>query len=499
MSKIRNYLIKHDKGFTRFLEILPGAVSWNLILFPYWGILVFPEIVAYTILGYNIYWFYQSLQIAITATVANLRTQASMKYDWLKDLKVFPDWKKVKQVIIVPTYKEPIHILRKTLQSVANQTLPQEQIHLILAMEKKEDKIDRDKKVKILKKEFGSKIKNFHITVHTLIPGEVAGKSSNEKHAAVWFKKNYIDKKGLDINHIVVTSCDADHIFNPNHMANLSYNFLDNPNRYHVFWQPALMAYSNIWEIPAIVRVVSTLGSIFNLSQQPRRDRLISTANYSLSFKMLHKVGYWHADRIPEDWGIFFKAYFVEKGEVEVLPIYLPIYNENASSTSFRKTIKVLYEQRKRWAWGVSDFPWIAKNYLLTPGVPFLGKTMRFIFLMQAHFLWPVHWFFITIGLQIPILLNPRFAETSLGYMVPKLSSFILTVALLFLLVMLVLDRLYKPPRPKHIPFWKELLHPLEFVLMPIAGFIFVALPGIDAHTRLMLGKYIEYKVTEKV
>jgi len=30
-------------------------------------------------------------------------------------------------------------------------------------------------------------------------------------------------------------------------------------------------------------------------------------------------------------------------------------------------------------------------------------------------------------------------------------------------------------------------------------GFFFSALPGIDAHTRLMLGKYIEYRVTEKV
>jgi hypothetical protein len=34
---------------------------------------------------------------------------------------------------------------------------------------------------------------------------------------------------------------------------------------------------------------------------------------------------------------------------------------------------------------------------------------------------------------------------------------------------------------------------------LPIVGFFFTALPGIDAHTRLMLGKYIEYKVTEKV
>jgi hypothetical protein len=32
-----------------------------------------------------------------------------------------------------------------------------------------------------------------------------------------------------------------------------------------------------------------------------------------------------------------------------------------------------------------------------------------------------------------------------------------------------------------------------------LAGLLFTALPGIDAHTRLMLGKYIEYRVTEKV
>jgi hypothetical protein len=43
------------------------------------------------------------------------------------------------------------------------------------------------------------------------------------------------------------------------------------------------------------------------------------------------------------------------------------------------------------------------------------------------------------------------------------------------------------------------MLSPLEFFLMPIAGFFFSALPGLDAHTRLMLGKYIEYRVTEKV
>jgi hypothetical protein len=49
------------------------------------------------------------------------------------------------------------------------------------------------------------------------------------------------------------------------------------------------------------------------------------------------------------------------------------------------------------------------------------------------------------------------------------------------------------------MPAWRIILSPLEFILLPISGFLLSALPGLDAHTRLMLGKYLEYKVTEKV
>jgi hypothetical protein len=51
----------------------------------------------------------------------------------------------------------------------------------------------------------------------------------------------------------------------------------------------------------------------------------------------------------------------------------------------------------------------------------------------------------------------------------------------------------------KRIPIISPVLEVLEFALMPVIGFFFSALPGLDAHTRLMLGKYIEYRVTEKV
>ena len=496
---MREFFIRNDRTIHRLLEILPGFFSWNLILFPYWGIFVIPNIVAYFILIFNLYWFYQSFQIAISAIVSHLKIQASINYDWLSDLKSFPDWQKVHHVVIVPTYKEPLHILERTLSSLANQDLPKKQITVVLAMEEKELEEERISKVQALNKQFAGIFGNLFITVHRLAPGEVVGKASNERYAAVWTKKKLVDEIGMDINYLTVTSCDADHKYHPKHFSYLTFKFLDNPHRYRNFWQPAVMFYNNIWELPAITRVPNTFSTIWNLAMLSRKDRLINAQNYSLSFKLLDEVGYWDPDKIPEDWGIFFKAYYQKRGEIEVEPIYLPLHADAPQSTSLWKTLKNQYEQYKRWSWGVSDDPWIIKNYLLTPGVPFWDKTMRLIFVLWSHFMWPVNWFIITIGLTLPVLLNPAFGRTVLGYTVPRLSSYVLTMALLFLLVIIFIDNLYKPKRPVGYPLWRAILTPFEFLLMPIAGFFFSALPGLDSHTRLMLGKYLEYKVTEKV
>ena len=496
---MRSFITRNDRLISRLLEILPGFFSWNVILFPYWGIFLVPNAVAYFILGFNIYWFYQSFQIAISATISHLKIQATMAYNWMADVKGFPDFKKLHHVVIIPTYKEPLSTLERTFESLAAQEFPTKQMAIVLAMEGKEPQQDRDAKVSALKRKFGKFFGNFFVTVHELEIGEVSGKASNERYAAIWTKRELVGKQGMDLNYLTVTSSDADHTFHPKHFAALAYKFLDNPKRYNLFWQPAVMFYNNIWQLPAITRVPNTLSTIWNFSQLPRRDRLLSQQNYSLSFKLLDEVGYWDADKIPEDWGIFFKSFFAKKGGIEVEPLYLTVYSDAAQGQSFFKTLKSYYQQQVRWAWGVSDTPWIVKSYLLSTDIPFLEKTMRVLYFIQAHFFWPVNWFIITIGVTLPTILNPAFGRTSLGYMVPKLSSLVLTLALAFLVVMFIIDNIYKPKRPKGFPAWRAILIPLEFVLMPIAGFFFSALPGLDAHTRLMLGRYIEYRVTEKV
>jgi hypothetical protein len=118
---------------------------------------------------------------------------------------------------------------------------------------------------------------------------------------------------------------------------------------------------------------------------------------------------------------------------------------------------------------------------------------------VEDHFLWPVNWFAITVGALLPPLLNQQFNRTILGKTLPQVSSALLTMSLVSLIVIFVIDANSRPARPSKVSIFHRLLQPLEFLMLPVLGFFFSALPGLDAHTRLMLGKYLEYRVTEKV
>ena len=83
--------------------------------------------------------------------------------------------------------------------------------------------------------------------------------------------------------------------------------------------------------------------------------------------------------------------------------------------------------------------------------------------------------------------------------MLPKVSSFILTLCLFFLVIIIIVDSKSRPERPQGERGYRRIIEYLGWPLLPIIGFFLGALPGIDAHTRLMLGKYLEYRVTEKV
>lgn len=496
---MKRFVEKYDPIIHRFLEILPGTFSWTLILFPVWGSFWIPHYVAYYIIFFIIFWFYKSAIMAFSAILSHLKLNAAQKYDWLADAKKIPDFAKIHHLVIIPTYMEPLHVLERGLNSLVRQDFPKKRISICVAFEAREGKVAKDKAVAIGKK-YARHFGNLFFTYHPDIAHEVKGKSSNEAYAGKYAKKFLIDKKGLDINFMTVTSKDADGQLHEKYLSCLTFKFLSKGEKRHLlFWQPVILFYTNIWKVPAPIRVMNSLGSVWQTAQNSRTDRLVNYSMYSLSMKLLDEVGYWDVDVIPEDYRIFFKSFFMKDGLVDVDPVFLPANADAAESTTYIKSLINFYEQERRWAWGVSDDAYIIKKWLTHTHIPFWRRTIRVFKVIEDHFLWPVNWFAITLGATIPTLLNPAFAQTVMGQNLPRVAFGILTTCWIFLAIIIFIDFRQRPKRSEHATLIKKVLTPFEYILMPVITFLFTALPGIDAHTRLMLGKYLEYRVTEKV
>ena len=480
----------------RALEILVPATSWILITMPLWLSFWHPAIVAYLIITFDVYWFYKSFRLAIHAIKSFLMLTAHIKVDWAAIAAKTPGFDGVYQVVIIPEYHEPAHILARTLENLMKQDFPKERTIVVLATEGKDP--NAHEAAVIATREYGHKFGRFLVTTHILKVGEVAGKSSNMAHAG----KELVSALGrwkIPIEHTLVTSCDADALLHPKYLSCLAYTYLTDPEKGYHFYQGAILFYTNIWRVPLPSRVLNTIGSIWNLALLSQRGGFINFSTYSAPLKTVAEAGYWSADVIPEDYHLFFKVYFHLGEKVQTKGIFLPTLVDAAESQGFFRTMINQYEQSKRWAWGVSDIPYVIQGVFAHHKIPLSDRMKRLVAILEHHIFWPANWFILTVGSILPPLVNKEFGRTVLGHNLSQVSSGILTLSMIFMLVVIIIDWRIKPPRPKEFAAWKLPFLYLQWFTVPIVSLFLAALPGLDAHTRLMLGKRLEYRVTEKM
>lgn len=496
-TNMQQLFIKHPEFVIRIFEIIFPAFTWFIITLPVWLSFFHPAIVAYFILSFDVYFLYKSLSVTVFSTLSFFKLKRLSQLNWLQRAKSLSFFSKTYHAVIITNYKENVEKIRKTLQFISNQDFPMKRILVFLAMEEREGE-DAKKRADTLISEFKNKFGFITATFHPMIKGEVRGKASNSTWAAK-FVSQKIRKIGIDPSFVTITSCDADSLLPQKYFSYLTFAFLTDQDRQcHFYWAPVLL-YSNFWEVPLIIRLQATISSIGRLSSLSRPDTLIQISTYSLSLKMLENIGYWDTNIIPEDWHIFLQAFFTLGEKVKTLPIYLTVSRDAVRSPNLLLTFRSRYEQEKRWAWGITDVPYALYKFFASPKIPFLPKFFRVFYVLETHIFWPTSFFLLTLSASIPALVNPVFGRTALGYNLPKISGIILTLTTVFIIVLIFIDAKSHPKRPKSFSIAKTPLLIFQWIMLPVVSFFFSSLPALEAHTRLLLGKRLEYKVTEKI
>jgi len=256
--------------------------------------------------------------------------------------------------------------------------------------------------------------------------------------------------------------------------------------------------HNNIWQVPMAVRIMSASTSQWQMFLHSRPHRLVAFSSYTCSLEFVHKVGYWDKDVIPEDSRFYWKAFFTFGERFSVKSVYLPLYGDSPNSRDYASTHMSQYNQIKRWAWGITDVPYVLARLFKHREIPLLLRIRRFSNLFLNHLNWIFLPILLMFGSSAPFWFSQDFSLTDLGQEMWTFSSILLTVTLSTVLFFMYFESRLLPPKPKEWSAARRAASYLQYFAYPIVGLVLSVLPALEAHTRLLLGRYLEYKITEK-
>ncbi|MDO8663673.1 MAG: glycosyltransferase family 2 protein [Candidatus Wildermuthbacteria bacterium] len=489
----------------RILEILPGALIWGTLVAMVFFSWFKPVWTAFFIIIFCIYWLSRTVYFVFHLVAAHKKMKENMKIGWLEELNKLSkkdpakNWQEIYHLVIFPMYKEGLGVVRSSFLALINSQYPKEKMIVVLAQEERAGE-EALTVAKFISREFGDKFYRFLVTRHKeRIEGEIAGKGSNESWAGREVKEKIIDEAKIPYENIVVSCFDIDTQVFPQYFTCLTYHYLTSASPTRASYQPIPLYLNNLWEAPFFSRVVSSCNVFWQMIQQQRPEQIVTYSSHSMSFKALVEMDFWQTNVVSEDAGIFWKSFLFYDGDYRIVPFHYPLSMDSCAAKTFWQTIVNQYRQQRRWAWGSEGIPYLLFGLLKNKKIP-LKKKLRYPFLLiEGFWAWGTNAFLVLFLGWLPLIFGgEQFRYTVLAYNLPQIVSYLMDLALTGLIVCIIISTLLLTPRPRGYSRWRSLSMIVQWIFFPFTFIFFGSIPAIDAQTRLMLGKYMGFWITEK-
>lgn len=524
----------------RIWEILPGLQFWTVFLGAILLSFYKPVWAALFIICFDLYWVLKAINVATHLLASYNKFKFVVRVNWLgfaeklADLPAFAEFlqsqipteqtvagkqfykteiNKIRgliargvtarnyqnyfQLVLVPFTDESFEVLDSTLGALAGTAYPKDKMIVVLASEERAGAKAAEIAAQ-LKDKYYSRFFKFYVTVHPDgLDYEIKGKSANASFAVQSLLPE-LDRLGIKIEQVLVSNFDSDTIVHPQYFARVMYEFLTVDKPYQKSFQPIAVYNNNIWDTPALIRVVSVSNSFWQFTESSRPDRLRTFSSHTMTLKALIEVGFWKKDIVNEDGYIYWQCYLHYHGDYQVEPLFIPISLDTCLAKTTWQTLINQYKQKRRWAYNVEYYPHLVPQ-LLKLKAPFWDKMYKLYQYGEGNFNWATASILISSLGWLPLLLGgDAFRESVIGYNLPTVTKTLMTIATCFLIFSVYINLILLPPRPAKYSPWRSVMMYLQWFLVPITSVIFGSLPAVEAQTRLMFGQYLEFWVTPK-
>ena len=519
----------------RFLEILPGFLSYFLIILLVVLSLINPILGSIYVLFLIAVTLAKAVGIAVRTTQGFEVVKKAQKVDWqarladlskpqesferlqkrkdksfdfkqhkenLRALATKTDYPKPEEIyhaVIMVAYNEGLETMVPSVEAVQKTGFDNQRIIFVLGYEERGG-LEMEENAQALKEKFDGVFYDFILVKHPDgLKGEIKGKGPNLCYAAERLAE-FVKREKIVTENVIVTSLDSDNQMAPGYLDYVAYEFIVHEDRQNLSYQPVSLFMNNIWEAAPPMRVIAVSNSFFNIINTMRPHLMRNFASHSQPLKALEAMGFWSKRTIVEDGHQYWRSYFFFKGKYDAISIKVPIYQDAVIEDTLWKTLKAQFVQLRRWDYGASDVAYVgvrlfSKEYRKN----FWNLLPKFIRLLEGHVTLAIMAPMIAFGGWVPRLLNFRSRDLA-TYNLPNTVSWTQFFASIGLFITILLSLRMLPRRPAKYPRKKTAAMVLQWLLMPIIAIVYQSMAAFYAQTRLMAGRYMEnFDVTKKV
>ncbi len=483
----------------RWYEILPGLSIWGTVFLAIVLSFVKPLWMIYLIIVFDVYWVLRVVYFSIYLVISWKRFRGAMKVAWFEKLQIdFTDWSSRINVVFLPLYNEGPDVIESTLEALRKSSYPANLLRVVISGEARRLEHWQTMQEWVRERYTNVFADIIFYTHPSDLQGEIPGKGSNIHYAEHEFKK-YVDTKNWRYEDVIISVFDIDTVVHPEYFAHLTYMYCRHPHPERSSFQPVTLYNNNLWESPAILRIMAFGTSFWMLFSLARLDHLVTFSSHSMSFKAALDVGGHSKDIVSEDSRIFFQCWFQYGGNYEVTPLYVPVSMDTVRDDSIIKSLKNLYFQQRRWAWGTENIPYLLWQFRRHPEIPF-NKNFDVLFHeWEGKWSWALVPIIITIFGRLPLwVAQGNLRQTALFFNTPYTLETLVRLALFGLFMSLVMSMLILPARPTGYSKHAYVYMVIQWLLLPVSLLLFSSVPCFDAVTHLMCGKYLGFNVSTK-
>jgi len=361
-------ILRNAQRLKRLKPLNFSLLRWNLLwlliiliffTIPIWLIFASQSCLGtfYTILSI-LFWFDLVWFLALIFTIYTL---IQLRYGMKKDHKqTYPMDAQLIHLIILTIYKDDMGVVCRTVDSLAEQT-EAKRIVLVMAWESRTP--DREERTELIRQRYSDKFLYIIFPVHPYgLENEIASKAAN----ANWGLREAVrfimgdDERRKKVEHVMVTTCDADTLFHSKYFEALSADYLkrvknNDPAVHRTIWQAPLFYNWNLDQnsfpvrITGLLRTLMTMGLLIPYNVNPM-------SCFSFSLTLAVRGGYWHPQIFMDDVGYLLTMMIGTQKRIRILLLPVPVRSGPTSGATWFADVKEWYIQVRRWGIGMNIY-----------------------------------------------------------------------------------------------------------------------------------------------